>query len=110
MPGHLQIRQPGLTCSAQPEARSSSRTFRDASIFDIHRSAGLRPAKPPSDRGTCVEQQHTKATHFHGGAIHNHGTLNLVNVTITGNHALRCASSSLCGGGGIYNATNASAR
>ena len=25
--------------------------------------------------------------HIHGGGIHNHGTVRLVNVTMTGNHA-----------------------
>src|SRR6185295_10540863 len=44
-----------------------------------------------------------------GGAIHNHGTLDLTNVTITGNHATRCSFSAICGGGGIYNAASGTA-
>ena len=47
--------------------------------------------------------------HIHGGAIHNHGTLKLVNVTITGNHANESNVPSLGGGGGIYNATTGTA-
>lgn len=44
-------------------------------------------------------------SHVHGGGIHNHGIIHLINVTVTGNHATDARTDrDGRGGGGIYNA------
>lgn len=49
--------------------------------------------------------------HFHGGGVHNHGWLELRNVTITGNFAPRNRDDATGrGGGGVYNANKATLR
>lgn len=105
MPGHLQIRQPGLTMLGPPNGAIIEQTVPNARVFDIHPDAGLDLRNVTLTGGSATNNSTAQSTHFHGGAIHNHGTLNLVNVTITGNHATFCSSSSICGGGGIYNAS-----
>jgi hypothetical protein len=106
MPGHLQIRQPGLTILGPPNGAIIEQTLPNARVFDIHPSAGLDLQNVTLTGGSATNNSTAESSHYHGGAIHNHGTLNLVNVTITGNHATLCSSSAICGGGGIYNASS----
>jgi hypothetical protein len=109
MPGHLPIRQPGMTILGPPNGAIIEQTLPNARVFDIHPLAGLDLRNVTLTGGHASNNSTAESTHFHGGAIHNHGTLNLVNVTITGNHAVRCSFSAVCGGGGIYNASSGTA-
>jgi hypothetical protein len=107
-PGHLQIRQPGIRILGPPRGVIIRQTLPNARVFDIHPSAGLDLRNVTLTGGVATTNSTANSFHIHGGAIHNHGTLNLVNVTITGNHA-PSLSQSVGGGGGIYNAMGATA-
>jgi CSLREA domain-containing protein len=110
-PGHLKITRQNLFITG-PETGASviiEQTIPDARIFDIH-SGGSATLRNLTLRGGTAGHTSTAATtHDHGGAIHNHGLVNLVNLTITGNHAPitltpEGAPTSTGGGGAIWNA------
>jgi hypothetical protein len=80
-------------------------------VFDVHGGAKLvldHVSVTGGGGGPSTADPH----HIHGGAIHNHGTIELTYVTITGNSALDATDTAAApgGGGGIYNATGATAK
>jgi CSLREA domain-containing protein len=76
-------------------------------VFDIGNPGGPAPVVNISrltiKGGQAISPSNSEALpgHTHGGGIHNHGTVNLTNVTITGNSSTDAA---IGGGGGIWNA------
>jgi hypothetical protein len=78
-------------------------------VFDVHRRAKLVMSRVTVTGGNADDTSTAFPSHIHGGGIHNHGTIELTHVTLTGNRATD-PSESVGGGGGIYNATNATAR
>lgn len=106
-PGHLRITRPNLTITG-PETGASVviEQTNQARVFDIH-AGGSVTIRNLTLRGGVAAKGTSSAlpSHDHGGAIHNHGSVNLVNVTLTGNSApVTSAESSAGGGGAIYNA------
>jgi CSLREA domain-containing protein len=104
-PGHLKITRKNLFITG-PETGASvviEQTIPDARIFDIHPGGSATLRNLTLRGGTAGHTSTASRTHEHGGAIHNHGLVNLVNITITGNHA-PITPSSTGGGGAIWNA------
>jgi hypothetical protein len=106
-PGHLRITQPNVRILGPPSGAIIVQTRPILRVFDIHPSAGLDLRNVTLTGGVAFDNSTAFIGHIHGGAIHNHGTVTLVNVTITGNHADESSVPSLGGGGGIYNAATA---
>jgi hypothetical protein len=107
---HLAIRQPmltvrGPTAGGTAVIRQSRGDFR---VFDVHPGAKLVMGHVGITGGGAGDTSTAYLGHIHGAGIHNHGTIELTHVTITGNRALD-PSEAVGGGGGIYNASGASA-
>ncbi len=110
-PGHLKITRQNLFITG-PETGASviiEQTIPDARIFDIHPGGSATLRNLTLRGGTAGHTSTAATTHDHGGAIHNHGLVNLVNITITGNHAPITLTpegtpTSTGGGGAIWNA------
>ena len=107
-PGHLKIDKPGLKIQGPETGAIIEQTRADARVFDVHGGAGLELSNFTLTGGQAGDNSTAVPGHIHGGGIHNHGSVALVNVTITGNHATQTTSEAVGGGGGIYNAGSAS--
>ena len=103
-PGHLRITRPNLMITG-PETGASVliRQTKPARIFDIHSGGSVTLRNLTLGGGVATHTSSAAFGHDHGGAIHNHGVANLINVTVTDSHAPD-ASSSFGGGGAIWNA------
>jgi CSLREA domain-containing protein len=83
---------------------------RTTRVFDIAGSAVVMIRGVMIQNGKAVKSDDRVAgTHYHGGGIHNHGTLFLENSALSGNYAPAGAAPSCTGscGGGLYNAGSA---
>ncbi len=107
---HLAIRQPLLTVQGPTTGGTAviRQTRGDFRVFDVHAGAKLVMSRVTVTGGGAGHTSTAYASHLHGGGIHNHGTIELAHVTITGNRALD-PSDTVGGGGGIYNAGTATA-
>jgi hypothetical protein len=107
---HLAIRQPLLTVQGPTNGGTAviRQTRGDFRAFDVHGGAKLVMRHVTVTGGGAGNSSTAYSGHIHGGGIHNHGTIELTHVTITGNRALD-PSDTVGGGGGIYNATGATA-
>ncbi|MDQ5840588.1 MAG: PKD domain-containing protein, partial [Chloroflexota bacterium] len=103
-PSHLKIRQPGLKIQGPETGAIIQQTRAENRVFDVHGSASLELSNFTLTGGQAGDNSTALPGHIHGGAIHNHGSVTLVNVTITGNSATLTNSEAVGGGGGIYNA------
>jgi K319L-like, PKD domain/PKD domain len=109
-PGHLKIQKTGMITIRGPDTGATIRqTVPGVRVFDVYAGAGVAMSNLTLTGGEAGDNSTALPSHIHGGAIHNHGTIKLVNVTITGNHATSTTNFSVGGGGAIYNAPNAHA-
>jgi len=93
-----------------PEATVIKQTIPLVRVFDIPGSAEVVMRNLTITGGASSPDNPSTAYpgHVHGGGIHNHGVIHLVNVTVTGNHATSAETNGAGrGGGGIYNAGTA---
>jgi hypothetical protein len=74
-------------------------------IFDVHEHTTLELSKLSLETGKADFDR--DSGHTHGGAIHNHGTLRLEQVSV--NRSTSSSAGGLWGGGGITNAAGATA-
>ena len=109
-PGHLKIDRAGMITIRGPDTGATIRqTVPGVRVFDVYPGAGVAMSNLTLTGGEAGNNSTALPSHIHGGAIHNHGTIKLVNVTITGNHATSTTNFSVGGGGAIYNAPSAHA-
>lgn len=107
-PGHLKVQKTGLKIQGPESGAIIEQTRPDTRVFDVHPGAGVELSNFTLTGGQAGDNSTALPGHIHGGAIHNHGSVTLVNVTITGNRATSTTSEAVGGGGGIYNAGTAS--
>ena len=105
-PGHLKITRQNLKIRGPANgAGVVIEQTSDARVFDVHSGASVTMMNLTIRGGVARNNSTALPGHVHGGGIHNHGIVNLVNVTLTDNHAPATpAETSLGGGGAIYNA------
>ena len=108
---HLSIRQPLLYVSGPKGGGTAviQQTIGDFRVFDVFAGAKLVMDHVSVTGGGAGNTSTAFYSHIHGGGIHNHGTIELTHVTVTGNRALD-PSDTVGGGGGIYNAGTAMAK
>ena len=105
-PGHLKITK-ALRIRGPTTGAIIQQTRPGVRVFDVHSGAVLLLSNVTVTGGEAGDNSTAVPGHIHGGGIHNHGTVRLVNVTITGNHATSTPDASVGGGGGFYNAGTA---
>lgn len=106
-PGDHVVHLRGPTDGGTAVIRQSRGHFR---VFDVHAGVKLIMSRVTVTGGGASDSSTAFPTHVHGAGIHNHGNIELHHVTITGNRATYSNLDSIGGGGGIYNAGQASAK
>lgn len=108
---HLQIRQAPLVIKGPQDGGTAviKQTQPDSRVFDVHPGAELQMDHITITGGGAADNSTAFPCHIHGGGIHNHGTVRLRYVTITGNRATVSKEPGIGGGGGIFNAGGAEA-
>ena len=103
---HLAVAQSPLTIRGPTSGGTAviRQTRPDSRVFDVHALADLRLSYLTITSGAAGNNSSAFPSHIHGGGIHNHGYVDLRNVTITGNRATDSSLPGIGGGGGIYNA------
>ena len=113
-PGHLLIRQAGLKIVGPPTGAIVEQTaladptnpfLKAARVFEIDEGASAEFSNITITGGEAANNSEAQSGHIHGGGIHNHGSMSLRNVTLTGNNANSSSDTSSGGGGAIYSAT-----
>ena len=108
-PGHLVVRQKGLkiigpqtggTAIIEQAPPSSSRP--NVRVFEVASGAEVEFRNLTIRNGIADNNSAVLPGHIHGGGIHNHGKMWLINVTLTNNQA------PIDDGGGIYTAGGSS--
>lgn len=104
-PGHLKVTRKNLTILGPATgAGVVIEQTNQARVFDVYPGASVTMENLTIRGGVAAQWTSTAfRAHDHGGGIHNHGTVHLVNVTLTDNHAP--VTSGVIGGGAIWNAT-----
>jgi hypothetical protein len=87
----LLFETPGVAMTGLPGGVVIEQTAADERVVEVDGPGDLEGVDPITIQGVTLIGGNSKVSglrgHFHGGGVHNHGKLELQNVTITGNFA-----------------------
>ena len=109
-PGHLSITKANLKIEGPTSGGTAivKQTRANTRVFDVFGGASVEMSNLTIMGGQAANNSTALPGHVHGGGIHNHGSVTLRNVTLTGNTAPSTVDRPSGGGGGaIYDAGGA---